>query len=163
MHFWLIERRSWICDQEDEINWEKNVFDDNNQELKPWDCLGPTCSRSLVAFLSHFFVVLLNRFGFAFREFIFLKIFVWVGILRSATGYNLPSPDYKLVIFYTKSRLYIFGCTVQDSKTAIHLQFVEVGTFQLKFDKLSFFVINNPNHSMFLWKTKLKVSSLLHV
>ena len=44
-----------MTDQEDNINLGKLVFDDNNQERGSWDCLGQTCSRSLIVFLSHFF------------------------------------------------------------------------------------------------------------
>ena len=41
-----------MTDQEDNINLGKIVFDDNNQERKSWACLGQTCSRSLIVFLS---------------------------------------------------------------------------------------------------------------
>ena len=32
-------------------------FDDNNQERQSWKCFGQTCNRSLVVFLSQFFVI----------------------------------------------------------------------------------------------------------
>ena len=84
-----------MTDQEDNITLGKNVFDDNNQERKSWACLGQTCSRYLIVFLSQLFVNLLIIFGCFWRihlsktcdESIF-----WVGILRSAAGYILPSP-----------------------------------------------------------------------
>ena len=47
-----------MTDQEDNINHGKIVFDDNNQERKPWACLGRTCSRSLIVFPSQLFVFL---------------------------------------------------------------------------------------------------------
>ena len=51
-----------MTDQEDNINLVKIVFDDNNQERKSWVCLGQTCSRSLIVFLSQLFVILLVIF-----------------------------------------------------------------------------------------------------
>ena len=52
-----------MTDHEDEIILGKLVFDDKNQEWKSWACLGQTCSRSSIVFLSQFFVVLLIIFG----------------------------------------------------------------------------------------------------
>ena len=51
-----------MTDQEDNINLGKIVFDDNNQERKSWACLGQTCSRSMIVFLSQLFVILLIIF-----------------------------------------------------------------------------------------------------
>ena len=34
------------------------VFDDNHQEQQSWKCFGQTCNRSLVVFLSKYFVIL---------------------------------------------------------------------------------------------------------
>ena len=45
-----------MTDQEDNIKLGKIVFDDNNPERKSWACLGKTCSRSLIVFLSQLFV-----------------------------------------------------------------------------------------------------------
>ena len=56
-----------MTDQVDEINLGKIVFDDNNHEKKYWACLGQTCSRSLIVFLSQFFVILLIIFGCFWR------------------------------------------------------------------------------------------------
>ena len=41
------------------LNLGNFVFDDNNQERQSWKCFGQTCNRSLVVFLSQFFVFLL--------------------------------------------------------------------------------------------------------
>ena len=54
--FWKIELTKQMTDQEDNINLGKIVSDDNNQERKSWACLGQTCSRSLIVFLSQLFV-----------------------------------------------------------------------------------------------------------
>ena len=86
-----------MTDQEDKINPGKIVFDDNNQERKSWACLGQTCSRSLIVFLSQLFVILLIIFG-CFWRIHFSKTFdesiVWVRNYCSAAGYILPSPRF---------------------------------------------------------------------
>ena len=56
-----------MTDQEDSNNLGKFVFDDNSQERKSWACLGQTCSRSLIVFLSQIFVILLIIFGCFWR------------------------------------------------------------------------------------------------
>ena len=84
-----------MTDLEDNINLGKIVLDDNNQERKSWTCLGQTCSRSLIVFLSQLFVILLIISGCFWRihlSKIFAESTVWVGILCSAAGYILPSP-----------------------------------------------------------------------
>ena len=71
-----------MTDQEDNINLGKIVFDDSLQERKSWACLGQTCSRSLIVFLSQLFVILLIIFG-CFSTIHFSKTCdestVWVG------------------------------------------------------------------------------------
>ena len=83
-----------MTDQDHNINLAKIVFNDNNQERKSWACLGQTCPRSLIVFLSQLFVILLIIFG-CFRRIHLSKSCdestVWVGILCSAAGYILPS------------------------------------------------------------------------
>ena len=83
-----------MTDQEDEVNLGKFVFDDNNQERKSWACLGQTCSRSLIVFLSQLFVILLIIFDCFWRIHLSKtsdESTVWVGFLCSAAGYILPS------------------------------------------------------------------------
>ena len=82
-------------DDTDSINLDKNVFDDQNVERRLWSCLGQTCCRSLIVFLSQFFVILLIVCGCFWRMHLaktFNESTVWVGILCSAAGYILPSP-----------------------------------------------------------------------
>ena len=73
-----------MTEQEDNFSLGKIVFDDNNQERKSWACLGQTCSRSLIVFLSQLFVSLLIIFG-CFWRVQFSKVCdesaVWVEIL----------------------------------------------------------------------------------
>ena len=84
-----------MTDQNDKINLDEIVFDDNNQERKSWSCLGQTCYRSLIVFLSQLFVILWINSG-CFWKIHFSETYddttVWVGILSRATGYILPSP-----------------------------------------------------------------------
>ena len=86
-----------MTDQEDNINLGETVFDDNNQERKPWACLGKTCSTSVIVFLSQLFVFfLLFLFGCFWRIHLSKtcdESIVCVGILCSAAGYVLISPS----------------------------------------------------------------------
>ena len=56
-----------MTDQKDSPNLGKIVFDDNNEERTFWACLGQTCSRSLIVFLSQLSVILLIIFGCFWR------------------------------------------------------------------------------------------------
>ena len=82
-------------DHTDSIKMDKNVFDDQNVEMRLWSCLGQTCYRSLIVFLSQFFVILLHVSD-CFRRILLAKACdestLWAGILCSAAGYILPSP-----------------------------------------------------------------------
>ena len=93
--FWEIELKKQMTDQEDSINLGKIVFDNNNQERQSWICLGQTCFRSLIVFLSQLFIILLIFFGCFWRIHLSKtceESTVSVGILCSAAGYLLPSP-----------------------------------------------------------------------
>ena len=77
--------------QEDNFNLGEIALNDNNQERKSWSCLGQTCSRSLIVFLSQLFVILLIMFGCFWRLHLSKtrdESTVWVGVLCSAAGYN---------------------------------------------------------------------------
>ena len=90
-----IELTKQMTDQEDNLYLGKIVFDDNNQERKSWSCLGQTCSRLLIVFLSQLFVILLIIFGCFWRIHLSKtcdESTVCVGILSSAAGYILRSP-----------------------------------------------------------------------
>ena len=83
-----------MTDHEDNMNLVKIVFDDDNQERKSWACLGQTCSRPLIVFLSQLFMIMLIIFG-SFRRIHLSKTFddtlVSVEFLCSAAGHILPS------------------------------------------------------------------------
>ena len=70
-------------------------FDDNNQERQSWKCFGKTCNRSLVVFLSQFFVILLILACCIKKITLFAtceETTVWIANLSSTVGYILPSP-----------------------------------------------------------------------
>ena len=77
------------------LNLGNFVFDDNNQERQSWKCFGQTCNRSLVVFLSQFFVILLILACCIVRITLAEtceETTVWIAILSSTVGYILPSP-----------------------------------------------------------------------
>ena len=77
------------------LNLGNFVFDDNNQERQSWKFFGQTCNRSLVVFLSQFFVILLILACCIVRITLAEtceETTVWIAILSSTVGYILPSP-----------------------------------------------------------------------
>ena len=62
-----------MTDQEGNIILGKIVFDDNNQERKSWACIGQTCSRPFIVFLSQLFVSFWLSLA-AFGQFVLQKI-----------------------------------------------------------------------------------------
>ena len=83
-----------MFDHTDNINLDEIFFDNQNVERRSW-FLGQTCSRSLIVFLSLFFVVLLIVCACFCRIHLAKtcdESTVCVGILCSAAGYILPSP-----------------------------------------------------------------------
>ena len=99
-------------DHSDTIKLDKFVFDDQNVEKRLWSCLGQTCFRSLIVFLSPFSVILLIFCGCFWRIHLAKtcdESTVWVGIFCSATGYILSAPKFEKVNFYNV--FYISGWT----------------------------------------------------
>ena len=131
-----------MLDHIDNIKLDKIVFDDQNFERRLWSCLGQTCSRSLIAFLSQFFVLLLIIWGRFWRIHL-AKICdestVWVGILCSAAGYILPSPKLRTCYFLQKTAFFcLVGPGDSGKKYLIH-EWLKNETFKAKFDNIYFF------------------------
>ena len=85
-----------MLDHTDNINLDKIVHNDGNVERRLWSCWGKTCSRFLNVFLSQKFVILLIICGCFWRKHLAKTCHestVRVGILCSAAGYILPSPN----------------------------------------------------------------------
>ena len=118
-----------MTDQEDNFILCKIVFGDNNQKRNSWACLGQTCSRSLIVFLSQLVVILLINFGCFWGihlsktcdESIFWLKFCAV---RQDTFY--PHQDNEQVKFYKKSSLYFIGWSLRNWKIAAYLQLAKI-------------------------------------
>ena len=129
-----------MVDQEDNINLGKIVFDDNNQERKSWACLGQTCSRSLIVFLSQPFVILLIIFGCFWRIHLSKtcdESTVWVGILCRRLHFTLTKIMNRLIS--TKNRVIISLVGPSETgKSQLIYNWLKIGTFQINFDKIYF-------------------------
>ena len=128
IHYLDIERITQMTD--------KIIFEDNNEERKSWACLGQTCSRSLIVFLSQLSVILLTIFE-CFGEFIFQKLvtnplFGWdFCVVQRDTFY--PHQDYEQVHFYKNSYLYIIGRALQYGKVTTYSQLAQKRNVSTKF------------------------------
>ena len=154
-----------MTDQEYKIDLGIIAFDDNNQDRKSWACLGQTCSRYSIGFLSQLLAILLIIFGCFWR--IHLSITcdestVRAGILRSASGYIFTLTKIMNYKISTKNRVFIPLVDLSESvKSRLVYNWLKNGTFQPNFDKIS--LINTPSHLMVLCKKRLKVSRLFKV
>ena len=127
-----------MTDQEDKINLGKIVFDDNNQERKFWACLGQTCSRSLIVFLSQLFVVLLIIFGCFWRIKLSknlrpINCLSWNFVQCGRIQYTLT----KIMNNITSAKIRVFISLVGPSETTKSLltyKWLKIGTFQPRFD-----------------------------
>ena len=124
-----------MTDQEDNINLGKIVFDDNNQERKSWACLGQTCSRSLIVFLSQVFVILLIIFG------CFWRIHLSKTCENQLFGLEFCAvpqdtfyshQDYEQVNFSIKSSPYFIGWSFRNWKNTAYLQLAKNWTISTK-------------------------------
>ena len=94
-----------MANQADQINLDKNVFDEKISEEKSWSYIGHSCSRSLIVFLSHFFVTSLVILGSFWRLHLSKSCdesTIWVEILCSAAGINVPTPGLRTNFFLPK-------------------------------------------------------------
>ena len=151
-----------MTDQEDNNNLGKIFCDDNNQERKTWACLGQTCSRSLIVFLSQLFVSLLIIFG-CFSRIHLSKTCdestVWVGILCSAAGYIWPSPRLWTSYFLQKIESLFHWLVLQKlEKGNLFTIGWKLEHFNQSLTKLNLFI--NINLFTMLCKKKSKISSL---
>ena len=100
-----------MTDLEDKFCPGESLFGNNIQERA---CLGQSCSRILINFLSQLFVNVLNIFG-CFCTIHLSKRYdesiVWLGFLCSAAGYILFSSETTKNFVSAKNRVFlsIFG------------------------------------------------------
>ena len=127
--------------QDDDFNLGEIVFHDNNQERKCWANLAETCSRSLIVFLSQLFVIFWSSvvaFGeFTFQKFVTNQLFeLQFCVVRQDTSY--PHQDYEQVNFLKKSSFYSLVGPSKTGKWQPIYNWLKIGTFQPKFDKIFF-------------------------
>ena len=132
--------------QEDNLNLGKIVFDDT-QKRKSWACLGQTCSRSLIVFLSQLFVILLIIFCCFWRIHLSKTCDNQLSGLESCAVRQdtfYPHQDYEQQTS-TKYRVIIslVGPT-ETGKPQLTYNWLKIGTFQQKFDRICFFLSTLP-------------------
>ena len=130
-------------DHADIINLDKIDFDDQNVDRGLWSCLRQTCSRSLIVFLSQLFVLLLIVCG-CFWPIHLTKTCDEATVLCrnlikcSRIHFTFTNVMNKLIS--TKNRIFIFLVGPSDfGKTYLIHEWLKVGRFQPKFDKINFF------------------------
>ena len=154
IHYWDIEHRRQMRDQEDNIDLGKRVFD-KNQDRKLSACLGQTCCSYIIVFLSQFVVILLNIFG-CFWRIHFLKSCdestVGVEILFTAAGYISPSPRLRTCYFKINRVVISLVGPSKMGKSHLFFKWPKLGTFQPNIDKTHFLY----QHSQSLYHVKQK-------
>ena len=152
-----------MTDLEDKVNLGEIAFDGNNQERKSWSCLGQTCSRSLIVFLSLLYVILLIIFGCFWRIHLSKtcdESTVWVGNFCNAAGYTLHSPRLWTSYILWKIESWFYWLVPQKLKSLSLFTIVQkLEHFKQSLTKYTF-PINIANLFTMLCKNKLKISSL---
>ena len=105
-----------MTDQKNNINLGQIVLANNNQERKSLACLGQTCSRSLILFMSQLFVICwssLVAFGeLNFQKLVTNQLFeLEFCALRLDTFY--PHQDYEQGKFYKKIESFFHWLVLQ--------------------------------------------------
>ena len=119
------------------------VIDDNNQERQSWKCFGQTCNRSLVVFLSQFFVILLILACCIVRIKLAEtceEITVWIANFVEYSWIYFTFSKIMNKIISTKERVFIslVGPSGSGKSQLIH-DWLVFGTFQPEFDKIYYF------------------------
>ena len=111
-----------MANQADQINLEKILFDENNSERKSWSCTGHSCSRSLIVFLSQFFVILIVIPGKFWRIHLsksWTRVqFGWEFCLVLLESLSLLQ-EYEKTSFYKKKSFHFFSGTRRIRKISI--------------------------------------------
>ena len=118
-----------MTDQEKNFILGEIIFAASNQEIKLWPCLGQTCSRSLIVFLSQPFVILLINFGCFWRTHLIKtcdEYTAWVEKLCMAAAKFLPSTWQWTIYFLRESEsFFIGGWSLKKWKIATDIQLVK--------------------------------------
>ena len=138
-----------MLDLEDKVSLGKIVFDDNSQEVKSCSCLGQTCYRSLIVFLSQLFFSFcwtsLDAFGeFTFETLLNIQLFDWeLCAVPQDTFY--PHQGYEQVNFYKKSSLHFIGWYIRNRKIAAYFTIgKKMEHFNKVWQNLPFYQFSQP-------------------
>ena len=129
-------------DHTDKINLDKIRFDDQNVERRSWSCLGQTCSRSL-CFCPNFFCNTLDYLrlllAYTFGQ-VLSRIYSLGTNLVQCSRIHFTFTKVMNKLISTKNRIFISLLGPSGSgKTYLIHEWLKVGTFQPKFDKIYFF------------------------
>ena len=114
-----------MIDEEGDINLDKIVFVDNNQERNFLNCLGDIYTRPLIVSLSQIFVIFWLSLA-AFEDFVFQKLATnqqcgcGFCVVKQDTFY--PHQACGQANFYKKSRFYFNATSVRDGRVITYLQ-----------------------------------------
>ena len=130
-------------DHTDNINLDKLVFDDQNVERRSWSCLGQTCSRSLIVFFSPNFCKTLDflrlLLPYTFGQDLW-RTYSLGGNLVQCSRIHFTFTKFMNKLISIKNRILLSLVGPNDSgKTYLIHEWLKVGTFQPKIDKICFF------------------------
>ena len=134
--------QNYLPDHTDKIILNKGAFDGWNVESRLWSWLGQTCSRSLIVFLSHFLVILLIIWlilAYTLAQ-DFWRIYSLGRNLVQCSRIHFTFVKFMKNLFSTKNRIFIYLVGPSNSgKTYLIHECLNVGIFQLKFNKIWLF------------------------
>ena len=93
------------------LNLGNFVFDDDNQERQSWKCFGQTCNRTVVVFLSQFFVILVILASCIVPITLVTtceETTVWIAILVQLVKFYLHL-NYEQDNFHKRTNFYFIG------------------------------------------------------
>ena len=127
------------------------VFDEKNQEQKPWKLFGRTCNSSFLVFLCQFFVTVLLLACAIVRIMLFTtceETTVWVAFLTSTVVFFSTFSQAMNKLLSTKERLFIslIG-PIGSEKSLLIFDWLKFGTVKPAFDKGFFYPPYQPLYS----------------
>ena len=138
----------------------KNWFEKINLEQKSRKFFGRTCNRSLLIFLSPFFVIDLMLVCAIVRIMLFTifeEKIVWVAILSSTVGYILYSPKLWIKNNYQRTNHYSPCWTKWIWKTSFYFWFAENWYFSIKNRQIFLFLLTISTFYNQMLRRHLKV------
>ena len=127
-----------MTDQENNFILGKIVFDDNNQERKFWACLGQTNCVSVPTFchlVNHLWLLLENS---PFKNLWRINCLDWNFVQRGRIHITLAKIMNKLISTKNRVLISLVGPS-ETEKSQLFYNWLKIGTFQPKSDKVCFF------------------------